>query len=56
MNDVRLTRRGKAVIAIAIALFTLTIGVATSDTCWTGHGYGSCEQVRSHYNTKGSNS
>lgn len=50
MNEVKLTKRGKFVlwllVAVAVALFTY----ATRDTCWVGErgngfGYGSCSAL-----------
>ena len=45
MNDIRLTRRGWAVVALAIIAFAVIFTKVTSDVCWTGTGYGSCTQM-----------
>lgn len=52
MNQVKLTRRGKAVLWIAIALAAFMFGYKTQDVCWVGTdfpgntlGYGSCQAL-----------
>ena len=43
----RLTRLGKYVLVLSVVTFLVIFTHATSDVCWTGSGYGSCEQMRS---------
>ncbi len=45
----RLTRLGKCVLALTILTFLVVFTHATSDVCWVGGGYGSCEQMRSAF-------
>jgi len=40
----KLTKRGRRVLWALIILATVAITWATRDVCWTGAGYGSCEQ------------
>jgi hypothetical protein len=45
MNTVRLTRRGRAVVALAIVTIALLTNLALRDVCWAGNGYGSCQEL-----------
>lgn len=42
-GKVKLTRRGRVVLWIAVISATIAFSYATRDICWTGSGYGSCE-------------
>ena len=45
MNTVRLTRRGRVVVALAIVTVALLTNLALRDVCWVGNGYGSCQEL-----------
>jgi hypothetical protein len=42
-NNVKLTRRGRIVLWILILTAIIAFSHITRDICWTGSGYGSCQ-------------
>jgi hypothetical protein len=42
-NNVKLTRRGRIVLWILILTAVIAFSHITRDICWTGLGYGSCQ-------------
>jgi len=51
-NQIKLTRRGKVVIAVAWLIAIAAFTTATSNVCWTGHGYGACHNTIDASQTK----
>jgi hypothetical protein len=45
----RLTRRGKIVVGLAVFLALAGFTYLTRDLCWVGDGYGSCRELLSRY-------
>ena len=42
---VKLTKRGRRVLAALVIALTLALSWAGRDICWTGAGYGSCMEL-----------
>lgn len=53
LTGIRFTTRGVIVLSIIWTTAVITFTAVTSDICWTGAGYGSCEQLRTPHEPRG---
>lgn len=49
MEQVTVTWRGVYIAALSVVTFLVIFATTTSDVCWTGAGYGSCDQMIAKY-------